>query len=596
MLLAMLGASKLSADCCCNPHIIDIYYVPFHIDGTINPSNTTYCVTQNLTYLGGEGLPSAAITVDPGVHDIVINFNGFELDIDPSVDGISMLGTSGQPITDVLIKDGVIKSLSPSASNNGILTTNFNTVTVDHMRFVDERRGIAAPFQTDANFNLNVVSSVFDLKGVTGVSRRGIALSTIQGLRVEDSSFLPNDPNESPAGGTGILLVNNAKDVFIKRCTFDGQTQRGIVAQSIFNPDTGFFFTFPSSNIQVDECEFSNINGDTTLPFDAGFVGVSNVQVTNSSFYGVGNNAGSLSFEVSINSQNTLASPIPSGFLVDGCTFTSTAQGYAPDSYRYACVFAGSAGGIPESIYARDITIRNSTFTHQGAPARADDVLFIAVEGAIVENCVFDSTASGRIEGCVPATILGVPTKSANIHLGGTRENITQTEAIGGGSVRDITIRANQICGAAQVGIVAETGIGTTPNQRITIEDNSITAREAGIYFANTNSSTIIGNRVQGVNGSSCRRGVGIELEGPESFNPAASSNSNAILDNIVTNNQIGVLIECGAQGNLVKGNIVYNNSKHQIKEEKKHTNKIDCNTTGDHAIENVSCSSSSSR
>ncbi len=579
MLLAAISTSALDANCCCNPHIVDIYYVPFHIDGTINPSNTTYCVTQNLTYLGGEGLPTAAITVDPGVHDIVINFNGFELDLDPSVDGISMLGTAGQPITDVLIKDGVIKSLSPSGVNNGIKATNFSTVDVERMRFVDERRGFNAPTQTDTNTDLTMRSCVFDLKGNTGASRRGVALATIQGCLFEECTFLASDPAES---SVGILFINNAKNAFIQRCTFDGQRNTAVAVQSLFDPESGFFFTFPSTNIQIDECEFTNNFQDFKN------VGASNIQITNSSFYGT--TSAAILDEAADDGAGNFVSPIPSGLLVDNCTVTEVGEGEILDGI-YPSIFLFAGGVVNPGINARDIIIRNSTFTHQGSAPGSDGLLFVGVEGVLVEDCVVNLTASGREDNCQPVTIFGVPTKVAAIHCGWPLSRDNET-AIGGSIVRDITIRGNEICGSVQVGIFAETGIGTTPNERITIEDNSITASEAGILFANTHSSTIINNRIQGVSTSVCKKGVGIELEGPLAFNPQAASNSNIIVNNVVSQNDTGILLECGAQANLVKGNYVFNNFKRQIKEEKKKTNVILCNTVFHHHEHDISCSS----
>ncbi len=589
LLFGMLCSKALQADCSCTPNIVEIQAVPFHIDGTVNPSDTTYCVTNNLTYLGGTGMPTAAITVDPGVHDIVINFNGFELDLAPSVNGISMLGTAADPIVDVIIKDGVIKSTTPSGANNGVFATNFNTVAVEHMRFVDTRRGFLAPSQTDTNINATFRSCVFDLKGITGVGRRGIALSTIQGLSVEDCSFLANDPNE--AAGVAILLVNNAKNASIKRCTFDGQLTTGITVQSLFDPDLGFFFTFPSTNIEVNECEFT----DSGVPSasDARFIGTSNVHVTNCSFYGTGNQLGALGFQPFQNASNQINSPAPSGFLVDNCTFTSTSQGDSDFVFNYATLFAGSIH-VP-GINTRDVIIQNSTFTHQGAPPRGDDLLLVGIEGVLIENCIFDSSATGRLSGCEHTETLGIVAKSANIHLGGVLYSGDFTQITGSSNVRDVTIRGNEICGGSQVGIYAETGTDTSPNERITIQDNSITAIEEGILFENTHSSTIIGNRVQGIEGNSCKKGVGIELKGKLSYNRRAASTSNAIVNNIVSNNDKGIELKCGAQGNLVQGNKVFNNSTHQIKEQKKNTNIIIDNIRFKYSNQKLDCSSSSS-
>ncbi len=574
LLLSFLACSKCRADCCC-PNSIEINAVPFEI----TTSNTTYCVTQNLTYLGTG--PSAAITVDPGVHDIVIDFNGFELDLDPFVNGIQMLGTAGEGIRDVIIKDGVIKSLSPSTFNNGIFTTNFNTVTVENMRFIDLRRGMAAPFQTDVNENLTVSSCVFDLKGLTGFTRRGISLSTIQGMKVEDCTFLPFDQDED--GSVGILLVNNAKDVQIKRSTFDGQKTAAIRAQSNFNSDAGFFFTFPSVNFQIDSCQFTNNEGDVSM------IGASNVQVTNCESY----NALSyfVTFEPSDQFTGQLVTPVPTGLLVDSCIVEQTGEGIILQGTFYPFMLFAGGTTVP-GINARDVIVRNSTFTHQGATAPTIGLVFAGAEGILVENNVVDFTASGRLENCDPIQYLGLPTKTGNIHLGYSITDDLETVS-GGAFVRDVTIRGNQLLGGAQIGIYAETSIGNTPNERITIEDNSITAAEYGILFENTRSSSIIGNRIQGVRGSLCQTGVGIELAGALEYNDVAASTSNAIINNIVSYNSNGIRLDCGAQGNLVKDNFVFNNDNHQIKEEKKHTNKIECNTVFDHQNEELSCSSS---
>ncbi len=207
---------------------------------------------------------------------------------------------------------------------------------------------------------------------------------------------------------------------------------------------------------------------------------------------------------------------------------------------------------------AKDAIIRNSTFTNLNAVAAYSDIVIAGFQGALIENCIFDSNSSGRISG-VPVTNFGIPTKSGHILLGIA---VSATQAV---TASDVTIRGSQFLGAAQTAIFSDTGAGTTPNERITIEDCSITATEVGIQFNNTVASTIENCQIRGVAGNAFAQGVGILLEGQLSYNPTATASCNAILGNTVTNNQEGIIVECGAQGNLLKENNVFNNSNRQI-------------------------------
>ncbi len=74
LLVSALLSQGLLADCCCPPTIINIDGTIVTLPYTIAQSNTTYCITKNLSFSGAAGAP--AITVAPGVHDIIIDFNG----------------------------------------------------------------------------------------------------------------------------------------------------------------------------------------------------------------------------------------------------------------------------------------------------------------------------------------------------------------------------------------------------------------------------------------------------------------------------------------------------------------------------------------
>ena len=95
---------------------------------------------------------------------------------------------------------------------------------------------------------------------------------------------------------------------------------------------------------------------------------------------------------------------------------------------------------------------------------------------------------------------------------------------------------------------------------------NNITATEQGILLDNTTSSSLLGNTIKGVAGTTCATGTGIQLDGPLApYNLGASSSNNTLLANLVTKNQIGIHILQGALNNVLLGNLVFGNSIAQI-------------------------------
>ncbi len=244
LLVSASLTQQLLADCCCPPTIMPISSVPF----TITQSNTTYCITNNLLYTGASGTP--AITVNAGVQDIIIDFNGYDLTLGTTLAtnqvGIQMLGTTASPVSNVTIKNGTIQSAAPSTNgaNNAINLTagtsavpslmSFNRVLVENMVIKDTFRGVVVLNQTDIAIDLTVRNCEFNQTGAGGL--RGVNCSTIQGLVVEDCIF--TQPN-STSTAYAILLTNNIINCLIQRNTINvGGSGMGIFS---FNNTPGTF-------------------------------------------------------------------------------------------------------------------------------------------------------------------------------------------------------------------------------------------------------------------------------------------------------------------------------------------------------------------
>lgn len=659
--------SGLHANYPCAPQTLTISGVPYHITNDNAHNNTTYCVTTNLV-LGVAGQP--AITIDAGVHDIIIDFNGYDLTLPTTETGIQMLGTQASPVSNVLIKNGLIQASAVStnansnaialtlsssttiaaASNNvdlsnnpsGVInvasTTGFNPlggtitvvtsagpqpvnyttittvapfqftgvtggtgvmstngtvidgvkavdwVTIENMRFSNTRRGVALFNQNDLGSNLTVRSCEFNHPG--DGSTRGISLSTIQGLLVEDCSFMLSSSGASANANVCILFANNSINATIQRCQFNGGpaptstigSTAGITIQSVDSSQSdAFFFTFESSNFLIDQCEFDNLTSSDVVAS-----GAKNVQVSNCTFRS--NPSVSTARETVVFTSTSdgfvLGSKpvISSGLIVDHCTFHTQAANGGPNAGpRGLRIGANVIGFSPSTnLITHDCIVRNCTFTHLNAPSKYNDILASWVDGILIERCVFDSNSSGRV-GCTPITNnqSGLIEKSANIHLGYAAS----------GNAKNVTIRGNQIGGGAQVGIFVDGDPVFGPCEHIVIKNNNITAAEQGILLNNTIDAIVRGNYISGVNGSfsggiPCAPGVGIELAGATANFPTASSSCNAILGNTVVNNGTGILIDLGAHGNLIKANKAFNNSMHQIHVVDKANNMEKRNTT----------------
>jgi parallel beta-helix repeat protein len=99
------------------------------------------------------------------------------------------------------------------------------------------------------------------------------------------------------------------------------------------------------------------------------------------------------------------------------------------------------------------------------------------------------------------------------------------------------------------------------PNERIAIKNVSITAQEVGVDFVNTTSSSVAESRIKNIPGNQFALGIGIHFEGAVSYNPTAESSHNEIIENTISSNENGIIVESGAVNNVVLDNVLYNNT-----------------------------------
>jgi hypothetical protein len=251
------------------------------------------------------------------------------------------------------------------------------------------------------------------------------------------------------------------------------------------------------------------------------------------------------------------------GFIIDDCTFVET---NAPTSTITSNAPVAFGLGLEGSV-TRDVTVRSSTFTQRDASPEHWDLVLLQVEGALIENCIFDNNSTGRDAQGNPIIdgASGLPIKSGNIRIGyGSFDGSTDL------STTDVIIRDCLMLGPSQTGIWSDNGANKTPNARITVESCSITATEVGIEFNNTVSSNIVNSRVKDVLGSPHAEGIGIHFSGPLPYNPTAATDLNEISGSSITNNTYGIVLDCGSTYNLIDHNRIFKNRKCQVSRLKK--------------------------
>ncbi len=326
---------------------ITIDSVPF-----IAESHQAYVLEQDLQ-LEGQG---PAIILEE-VVDVTLDFQGHELVIPDGQVGIAL-----EHCSDIMIKQGTIRAhaLAEQDESEAVTLEQVNDVTIEDMLFKDTCCGISAGNQHSYNTGLTVRRCCFDL--TSPLSTRGIVLGNIRGLLVEDSVFLPT----GTVLGTqpiGIYLYNNAAQVCIVGCSFRGQYDRSITVQSINEPGNGYEYEFPSEEIEIDECRFSEGH-----VIDVDLLGVHDVQVTNSVFsqenglYHIMHKAGN--------------SPLAGGLQVHTCLF-ERGTGYSPFGMRASIAL--------EQLPLSTLTVSNSIFP--GASANYWDLLVDQSRQALVQEC-----------------------------------------------------------------------------------------------------------------------------------------------------------------------------------------------------------------
>jgi len=494
-------------------------------------SNVNYIVQENLD--GNGVIPP--LFIGTNVSNVVLDFNQHELVILDGQTGISLVESSS-----VTIKNGTItKNYSPlDVSTNAISLLGSTKITVEDMFLKNTYRGIF----TDVSAT-GMVNSDIDVKRTTfsHLHGDGIRANAIQGVTVEDCTFLP-----APSG-TGVLLTNNYRHALIRRCNFT-DVAFPCVAQSVESaPQVPFLYQ--SENLGIDQCQFSGGGFGHIFIF-----GGHNTHVTNCSF--AQGDFDSLSIFAG---GDFLTGPGPfyvrpcSGLLVDGCTFARSSSQNVFNSF----IVLGNTDVNDGPMH--DARISNSTFTASNQNGAHFDILAPHIQGLLVENCVLDSTGT-----CTPFVAQGIiPVQSANIHLGYPALSPIVPDSKG---AHDVIIKDCVLTGKNQAGIVSTSANLNEQNTGITIEDCTITAQEVGVLFANTTSSNVTRCAIQEVHGSACTTcGIGILLEGTLFYNQIAESSANALIENVVSNNGCGVVIRTASEDNLLRGNSIFKNLFSQI-------------------------------
>ncbi len=527
---------------------IQISSVPY----TISKSNVSYCLAKSITFAGASGAP--AITIEPGVKNDFINFNGNSLTLENNQEvGIQMLGTTSANVSNISIQNGTIQDgAAGTDSNNSAInltdpsnSTNaaFNNISIKNMNFINANYGLHAYHPSDSAIGLNVNKSQFN-----NLTSGAITYNTIQNLAVVDSSFSSLPGGEVAIGGT------SSQNVLVQNCTFNG-IDGGLQLWNIGLPT-------PSKNITIANTTF---NGGTFA--DINLIGWQNAKIVNDTFNDTNGTLSAIAFASDI-----YGDVQSSGLLIDNCTFNDPSTmipNFAPYQAQRIVQIGSELGilfGSGLIVGANDVTITNSVFNQPNANQSnvnlAMDLLVYGVNGMVVKYNKFSSTATGRLPDCslpLPYGIYtpgpdngSIPDKAANIHFGSAWGQVNST---------NVVIDSNIIEGPAQIGIYFQTSYSPTPNRNIIISNNSITATEQGILFDNTGSSLIVNNKISKVNGSAClANGAGVQFDGPLAYNATAASSNNQVVGNSISKNNIGVNILKGALNNKLLGNLFYGN------------------------------------
>lgn len=561
---------------CCCPSIINIDSttpLPF----TIPQSNTTYCFISNVTWSADAGEP--AIIFPAGTHDVVIDLNGFQLITANGVEtGILLQGFdhdfnfANTTVYNVTIKNGSI--LSPFISFGAPFNTfvsltdpanttdaSYHDIVIENVYFANVTSVLGAislaASPTDLGKNVTIKDCRFTGAFLTNFIQS--VAGELDNINILNCRFF--DANLFFINATAIALNAILNNITVKGC-------------DVSNVSGGFSFTnnlpVPATNLLIENCKISAV-----ISAVLDIASIQQATIRNCFF-----EVDTPGFEVVRYTQWPLDPALPAiGLTVEGCHFKQNSGGeFLTELSSTRVLVLGGEQGISTGSPVRavqNVIIRDNTFTLvQPDGENTYGILAFGGSSFLIEGNTFYCPAVGRDANCnlfqplINSTGSTIPDRDACIHLG---------SAAGEVNVTDVIIRNNQIGGPCQVGIYSTTGPLATPNQRIVIENNNITAVEQGILFENTSSSKIQNNHISGVNGNTCTNnvGFGIQLSGKLPYNLTASSSCNVIENNTVVDNTIGILVKCRTEGNYIAHNKAIGNKDKQIVVGNKHKNTV---------------------
>ncbi|MBS0656473.1 MAG: right-handed parallel beta-helix repeat-containing protein [Verrucomicrobia bacterium] len=463
-----------------------------------------YCIAQDLC------LPltaSAAITVE--ADNVDIDLGNHVITVDPSTAGIA-----ASDVCNLRIHNGTIRSLSPAAAPTsvGLLLVNVTHGSYEQIVFVDTSSGATFANCSDQSFSNCQMNLTGDSPYAVGIGGQ-----SSMGLTVDNCLF-----NQIAATSP------NAFAVCVQAC----------------------------NDVAVQNCKFLNPAGNYT---SIALAATTNVEISDCTI--VGSNTGGQSAAISLNSATNVAiqycellncSDIGlqalsyQNLVVENCAFTATSNN------NLSLV---QLGGNTSMEAATDAIVRNCTFSCPQAANEFDNVGLLGVQGALFENCLFDSNPSG--------TNMYTP---ANFHVADDYAG----NACSGIKLLHSILRSD----AANHILVDSPNVGINMNAAITIDNcliDSALLSGVALNFANT---CTVKNCDSTNNGNS-----GISLSG--------GSQGCMLLNNSCVHNQgDGIQVDATSTNNSALKNRCSNNGGNGINNEGGATNQF---------FENSACSNGTS-
>ena len=355
---------------------------------------------------------------------------------------------------------------------------------------------------------------------------------TLSEIVIESDAITSNATPISPTAGVTAIYINNANAVTVKNASVENNFNGIHIVNSsnievtgchILNAINGGAFVFGSTNVNFNDCVFSNSGYGILMDGENQDCVVRNC-----------------SFPSSI--LNNLLVLETSGLIVENCSFTNI------NTINHANLVR--LGGPAPTQVCTNALIKNCTFVNFSLGNMfPEGLVLLSGSNFIVDSCIIQNNNTGQ----------SLASGLSGIHVSNPAIGASATGAI---------IRNCVISGSPVNGIFLDSG-----TESCLIENNLISgALNAGILFNGATCITVTNNTV-------CSNGTfGLSL--------AKTSTSNAIIDNVFNSNtESGIFIQGAIPGfstssaNLIQNNKVFNNFSIGINNQGRPTNQIFGNT-----------------